>query len=249
MAAMIILLAVLFMTATTSPSPAEGQSGLDLAKVSADTLRVLQQRPPETDIAPNPDPTVAARPYPSRLDELVDEVLKGTDLTANEALMRELVPAGNRYQLRIDNGVDHLVILPVDTDFTTQPRAAKAAETFIVPRWQDNSLLLADCNLLHPPATVHTPGGDGPLTLLPTDTLTAPNGMTTMLDGRTWMSWWTAALADDGLASDKIPRAALYGWWMYNNGGVDTCFFVGLGDGTTSLYPSYGIQLVVWPIA
>ncbi len=249
LAGMIILTAVLFMTATTAPSPAEGQSGLDLAKVSADTLRVLQQRPAETAIAPNADPSNAARPYPSRLDEIVDEVLRGDDLAANEALVRELVPAGNRFQLRIDNGVDHLVLLPTTADFTAQPRAAKAAETFIVPRWQDNALSGAPC--ASEPITKnggpYAPGGKKLLgfAIVAGDTLRAPNGETTLLDGRTWEAWWNAEIAQNGQPATAVPRAALYGWWQHNG----ECFFIGSPDGTATTFPTYGIQLVVWPIA
>ncbi len=256
LAGMIILTAVLFMAATTAPSPAEGQSGIDLAKVSADTLRVLQQRPPETDLVPNAETSSGLRAYPSRLDEIVDEAIKGhADAAANEALVRELVPAGNRYQLRIDNGVDHLILLPLGGGFTAQPRAAKAAETFVVPMWQDNGLTGAACagKAVTENLGPYHPGGAAqlPFTVTGAATLTGPTGMSQLLAGTTWADWWVAEGVENGLPADRVPRAALYGWWIYNDGGAggDQCFFVGLPDGTTSQYPSYGIQLVVWPIA
>lgn len=250
MAGMIILMAVLFMTATSSPSPAEGQSGLDLAKVSADTLRVLQQRPSEENagITPNADPATPARHYPSRLDEIVDEVVRGQDMTANEAFLRELVPAGNRYQLRLDNGVDNMVLLPRDTGFAAQPRAAKAAETFIVPMWQANTVTGQLCAGSHPPAagTYYTPGGQKllPFDVVGTDSLTAPTGLTQVFGTTDWADWWVSEITEDGLSSKHVPRAAMYGWWIHNG----SCFFIGL-EGTTTEYPTYGVQLVVWPIA
>ncbi len=250
MAGMIILMAVLFMTATSAPSPAEGQSGLDLAKVSADTLRVLQQRPPEDSPVggPSADGNAPTRNYPSRLDEIVDEVVRGQDLVENEAFLRELVPAGNRYQLRLDNGVDNMVLLPRDTGFTAQPRAAKAAETFIVPMWQTNTLPGKPCVGLHPPAagTQYVPGGQKllPFDVLATDTLTAPTGLSTVFGTTDWADWWVSEIAEDGLTAKHVPRAAMYGWWVHNG----SCFFIGL-QGTTTEYPTYGVQLVVWPIA
>lgn len=254
LAGVIILTAVLFLTSTSAPSPSAAQSGIDLERTSADTLRILHTRPAadSCDADPVPDPC-----YTSRLEEIVSHAmgygLEGADLAAMEqdqenkkaeaeAFLRQVIPVGNRFLLRLDNGEEPLDLLPTGSGVAVTPRAAKAAETFMVPQWQ---ALAGDteCDSQLPdtePATVYVPGGVGP-GVADGAFLEAPTGSEVAPDGGNWTVWWREQQLDDG----EVPLTAPYGWWRLDG----TCVFVGGVDGAVTDFPVYGVQLVVWPIA
>ncbi len=249
LAGTIILTAVLFLTSASSPSPSAAQSGIDLAELAQDTLTVMESEPADDNVVG--DGSGNAPLYAHRLEEIVSLALgkNQADLAeyqatnaVTKAYLDEIIPLGNRYQLRIDNGVQPLTLVPDDSSFRSQPRAAKAAETFIAPPWQDN---VAFCTGGATDLGTFYPGGAGP-TILATDVLKAPNGATIGPAGDTWAVWWTDN-DEDANANTITPASALYGWWAIE--ADNECFRVDLNANVSTDQPLYGVQLVVWPIA
>src|ERR1041385_5687437 len=100
--AVLVLTAIIFFTSAQRPTTGAEQGGIDLAKVAADTLQIMQARNftgtgpanPEvwvTRLAQGDTPTAAA----------IDTFLKG------------ILPSGSRYILRLDNGNGTLRLLPM----------------------------------------------------------------------------------------------------------------------------------------
>lgn len=171
LAGMIILTAVLFLTNVSKPSPPAAEAGIDLEGVARDVLVVLENRPatPATVQCTGDTPDPAC--YPSRLDQVagsalgynVDAAKQTTSNSDATDFLNQVIPVGNRWLLRLDNGVEPLVLLPASgSNVQLTPRAAKAAETFIMPPWQANGGPLADGKCGPPPTDpkqMFTPGG------------------------------------------------------------------------------------------
>lgn len=234
LAGIVILSAVLFFTGITSPSPAEAQSGIDLEAVAADTLGILVDRPADCD-GDDPDPPGSCtRFYDNRLEEMVDHAMQGDD--EGKGFLDSVIPVGNRWLLRLDNGEEPLVLLPQESGVRTTPRAAKAAEVFLVPDWQEH--------VGNTPFETVSPGEEFDWSAW--DIEEGPNGAVAV-DGGTWDAWWNAE-ADP---AERIPSAAPYGIWKLTDASCATapCYIsVALPDGTATDRPLYGVQLVVWPI-
>lgn len=215
----LILTAILFMTALSGPTQSESSGGLDLARISADTLAILEARDPD-DVA-----------YQHRLDELVAQAMQGNVAEA-EAFLGEVLPSGTRFLLRLDNGVEPITLLP-QGGAASVPRNAQAAEVFYIPDWRVHAAAPGDPD----PASEVVRHGASFTAFTAGAGLTAPDGSTTAPDGTSWAAWW---LAHDASGS-TVPLDVPYGLW--NQGG--TLLRV-QGDVATDL-PVYAVQLLVWP--
>lgn len=213
----LILTAILFMTALSGPSQSESTGGLDLGRIAADTLEILEARDAD-------DPQ-----YANRLDELVTRALQG-DATEAESFLSEVLPSGTRFVLRLDNGVEPLTLLPTGGGAASNPRSAEGSEVFYLPNWT--------AHVVDP-----DPAGE---TVRPGDTfsvftagpgLTAPDGSTTAPGGGTWSAWW---LAHDGSGS-TVPPDVPYGLW--ERGGN----YLRVQGELATDHPVYAVQLLVWP--
>lgn len=121
--ALLVLTAILFFTNVQRPSAGAGEGGLDLGQVAADTLQILQQR------------TFTVNGQGQAFNAWVTNATAGDAATADEVhtFIRQILPTGAHYSLRLDNGVSTLQILPAGA--TEVPRNARAAEVATVPLW------------------------------------------------------------------------------------------------------------------
>lgn len=247
LAGTIILTAVLFVTTTGAPSPSAAESGIELAGLAKDTMELMINDRPNANVAGGAWDTHPT--YAHSLEEAVSLAMGTLSTDAadhaarnlpTETYLDQVLPVGVRYQLRLDNGIEPLQLLPADTSFRNQPRAAKAAETFIAPPWQANADV--GCTI----TGTYYPGGPGP-TLLLANALEAPNGATIGPGGDTWSVWWDNNDADAN-ANTIVPYSAPFGVWEIDSG-AGACFRITLPDGTATDHPVYGVQMVVWPVA
>lgn len=224
LSAIIVLTAVVFLTSIGAPTTEQGATGIDLGRIAGDSLGILLAREAE-------DPTL----YDNRLEEIVDLGLKG-ETESGHAFLKEILPAGSRYVLRVDNGVQPLTILPEGSGLETNPRSARAAEVFLLPNHTAHAPVV--------PNATAPPGGN--LDWSTWTTLAGPNGETQGPNGTgtTWLEWWRWQEPEE----DRIPQQALYGLWRYDDGSTDCpCHLrVHLPTGTETDRAPYAIQLVVW---
>ncbi|HUR25157.1 MAG TPA: hypothetical protein VM327_03975 [Candidatus Thermoplasmatota archaeon] len=117
--ALLVLTAILFFTSLQRPTTGGDQGGLDLGQVSADTLQILQVR----------------QFNGQTLEGWVTNLTRGDAATATsvDSFIRQVLPTGARYSLRLDNGVSALQILPVGA--AEGPRGARGAEIMLLPNW------------------------------------------------------------------------------------------------------------------
>ncbi len=254
MAGTIILTAILFLSLTAAPSPSGAITGTDLSSHAVDILAIMSNAPPEENVADGDPETVST--WSSRLEEIMSHGLANeAEVTADTDYIDELVGVGNRWQLRLDNGVEPLVVMPYGTDFA-QPRGAKAAERFIAPPWDANRGQCAPLGAIPLlSGSPFYPGGPGP-DLSAAGTLTSPipstvdpNGARTGPNGVTWISWWRDNDPDAVSTNYRVPNAAPYGMWVIDEGGIPNCFEIVARNGTNAAVPAYGAQLLVWPSA
>lgn len=236
-AGMLVLTAILFLTAIGRPAPASGQSGIDLGQNAADTLGILRDRDAD-------DPVT----YPDRLSEIVDLAVRG-DTSDAEGFLDEIVPLGTRYLLRLDNGVEPLVLLPHGSGPALTPRAAQAASVLVIPDWTANGALSAVTSSAIQPGQEIPAGHPARLVSTTHSYLVAPTGSTTMPDGTSWQAHWSQA--EYTSPQRVVPPDVPYGVWKAcqssacNAGEVELFKVVG-PSGTEAEYPVYGVQLVVW---
>lgn len=217
----IVLTAILFMTALSGPSSSEGATSIDLGRIAGDTLAILQARPAE-------DPAS----YDSRLEEIVDNAMQGGDTTQDQAFLREVLPPGTRYLLRLDNGIEAITLMPTTTGPTTNPRGAQAAEVFLAPAWQAFADQTVSAEFVL--GEQYTPCGV---------TLKAPTGVSSAPGGDWATHFSTLPAGHEGHSHDHIPAYAPYGVWECGT----TYLRISPPDGTDIDYGLYAVQLVVWP--
>lgn len=242
--ALLILSTLLIVNALQRPTTAREIGGVDLGQLSADTLDILKDR------------TFTQSSVEYTFPEWV-AALMGQDigLVAQEGLAAQVheflgsgsngvLPLGTQYQVRVDNGVGHVRMLPPDLDRT--PLAARAASAYVFPDWTAQAGNATDLRV--------RPGAEeafntGSVSAEAVDfstwsTLRAPTGSTYGPDGRPWLQIWE----DAEPAKDRIPESALYGLWEYDDGsGGCPCYLeVTLPDGSPVERPLYAVQLVVW---
>lgn len=231
-AGMLVLTAILFLTAIGRPAPSSGQSGIDLGQNAADTLGILRDRDADNPLL-----------YPDRLSEIVHLAMQGDTQDAEEFL-DEVVPLGTRYLLRLDNGVEPLVLLPHGSGPALTPRAAQAASVLVVPDWTTYGSLADEPSAALRPGQ-EIPSGHPADGLGGYDALYSPSGSLVMPDGATpWKTYWSSA-ANAGTVPTDVP----YGVWKACGADCSTSsmtFKVVGPSGTEADYPIYGVQLVVW---
>lgn len=223
----LVLTAILFMTALSAPSQSESSGGLDLARIAADTLDILEGRDAECDADDPTPPGACTTLYEHRLEEIVSLAMEGKHDEA-ESFLREVLPSGTRFLLRLDNGVEPMTLMPTGAGLSAIPRNAQGAETFLLPDWSTHA---ADPD----PATAFYRHGDA--VNFAGWTLTAPNGATTAPNGASWNAWWTSLEP----AQDRIPSSVPFGLWETGSGLIRIH-----GDAMTD-HPMYAVQLLVWP--
>ena len=132
--AILVLGALLFFTALQRPTTGAEQGGLDLAQVAADTLQILQTKQfgVHNDAAAAYVPSTATG---QSLEGWVTNATKGDTATTTAAndFLRQVLPTGSRYSLRLGNGVGALPILPKSA--VGDAHAARAASIILVPNW------------------------------------------------------------------------------------------------------------------
>jgi len=123
--AVIILTAIVFFTGVQRPTRGGQEGSTNLGQVSADTLAILQ----------NHVFTDPAGGSPLDLRGWVTRVMQGDSAVAADVdeFLVQVVPTGARYQVRINNGVQTLPLLPWAG--TASPVGAQVAETPIFPLW------------------------------------------------------------------------------------------------------------------
>ena len=263
--AVLIITTIIFFTSLQRPTTATDTGGIDLGRLAADTLVVVRTRE-FTATACTPDVVDAT------LEEWVNRTMTPTTATdscmadAIEDFLDEVLPPGTSFQLRLDNGVEPLLLVPFGAE--EPPRAAHAAEVYFAPRWRANWVLPA----VNATLEQVVPGMEVPAelavatTFVEPSTLTcieAPNGSDRAPDGQTWLQHWQGAQATDPVTGDPlvpsvdvVPAYAPYGVWVGYTGtqtaaaGCEDTLAsrlrVGLPDGTQSDWAVYGLQLVVW---
>lgn len=230
--AVLILTTILFFTSLQRPTTATDEGGIDLGRLASDTLGILQTK----EFTRSGCPALATA---KGLEEWVGASLDGTECVSDEveSFLSEVLPPGTQFLVRLDNGVEPLVLVPYGSDET--PRAARAAETYLMPIWTAH----AD----EVPAAAGFPGQEVPLAGTLRDftlaaactTVVSPTGSQLGPGGRTWTAIWQEE-------PGRVPSNAPFGTWKATCGGTDRFVGVGLPDGTLTDYPVYGLQLVVW---
>lgn len=243
--AVLILTTILFFTSLQRPTTATDEGGIDLGRLAADTLDILQTK--EFTTSPTTCPELATG---KGLEQWVGDAVNGTACVANEleSFLGEVLPPGTQFLVRLDNGVEPLVLVPYGS--SESPRAARAAATYITPLWLSNknhttadtvypgqqladSVTHANATALATPASVSCIEG--------------PSGSSTGPGGASWLSVWQPASPE---TPPRVPTVLPYGGWVgYTDAACSSgakYVFVGLPDGTKTDYPVLGLQLVVW---
>jgi hypothetical protein len=215
--ALLVLTAILFFTSVQRPSTGGGEGGLDLGQVAADTLQILQQR------------TFSVGGQTQTFNGWITNSTAGdaATVTAVDAFLRQVLPAGSHYSLRLDNGVSTLQILPSGS--TESPRNARAAEIDTLPLWAAfrNDTVAATMRTVIPGDVV-----DATDTLVAAGTYAcyeAPNGYTTAPGAVQWSTRWQSAVQSSAPTTNgkdvaatlgtkqQIPRDLPLGKWKLSN--------------------------------
>jgi len=245
--AVLVFTAVLFFTSVQRPSVSKEQLGIDLGRIASDTLDILESR---TFDDPDGGDKLA-------LDDWINRTLSGdTDVADSvDSLMRDVLPSGTRYTMRLETGSGTHHLLPPGDPPT--PRNGRAAESFLMPDWTafENRTRLPTLDVVTPGGSMDgaglDPGDPAACGSLTWTSLTAPTNWTRGPDGQAWEAWWCENQPDPAPDPDLewfVPDSALHGTWNYTAPGacVSGCLFhVGLPGAATD-HPVYGLQLVVW---
>ena len=241
--AVLILTTILFFTSLQRPTTATDEGGIDLGRLASDTLEILETK--EFTRAGCPQLATA-----KGLEQWVGAALNGTECVADEVeeFLAEVLPPGTRFLVRLDNGVEPLVLVPYGS--TETPRAARAASTFVTPAWMTN-MGHTSAEAVHPGRQILDATANPVATAFATPASIAcikgPSGSATAPGGATWLSLWQPTAPE---TPPRVPSSIPYGGWVgYTNADCNagaTYLFVGLADGTATDYPVHGLQLVVW---
>ena len=209
--ALLVLTAILFFTSLQRPTTGSDQGGLDLGQVSADTLQILQVR----------------QFSGQTLEGWVTNATRGdtTTATAVDQFIRQVLPTGARYSLRLDNGVSGLQILPSGS--TESPRGARGAEILLMPNWatyRNDTVIGATTLSVTPGQTIASTDATYYPLVNPASTIQcyrAPNSYSTAPDGPdadttadTWRSRWQSAIQTTAVTTNAKDNAATLGTGM-----------------------------------
>jgi hypothetical protein len=237
--AIIIFAAMLFLTSLQRPTQDHESLGVDLGRGAQDMLDILEQK----------NFTVGGQVL--GFEQWMNKTLQGDAATKDEvhAFIKEVLK-GNRYALRLDNGVEPMHLLPPGNP--PAPRAGRGATTFFLPNWTDfaGQVYLRNATPGQPMGFNPCDGGADDFT-----SLKAPNNATNGPTGTPWAGWWCANAPknDAGVAqTDRAPLTAMPGPWRYVDGGSCSAgchMMVRTPNGASPQHPIYGLQLVVWTAA
>lgn len=255
--ALLIVTTIIFFTSLQRPTTGTDVGGIDLGRLSADTLDILQTK----------EFTKAGCLDAVPLEQWVGLVMNGTKcpdgtFVADEVedFVSEVLPPGTRFQLRLGNGVSNgmleggdsaLVLVPVND--TQTPRAARASATYITPNWTAFRGRTASAALqgVYPGQELSALNNVNATAFLSSATtagsivcIKSPTGSSRGPGRETWDDHWEQS-------TTHVPSDIPYGTWAgYTtadcSGSVAKYLHVGLRDGTKTDYPLYALQLVVW---
>ena len=242
--ALLILSAVLFFTLTQRPSGEAKARGIDLGSISTDTLAILQRK-----TFTDPDGGTLT------LEQWVNRTMAGDADVADtvQEFLDEVLPTGARYEVRLNNGVGSIVLLPQPS--TVEPNGASAAEVPFFPNWKKfkgntttgTAAPGQEVTNIASQFSVFTFGTSGTI-----QCIKGPNGVSAAPEGSTWLSYWrtNAPRVDGGVTFYRVPDGMPYGIWA---GYTDAACTTGVTyariahpGGTATDYPLYGLQLVIW---
>jgi hypothetical protein len=215
--ALLVLTAILFFTNAQRPSTGASEGGLDLAQVSADTLQILQQR------------SFSVSGQTQTFNGWVTNATRGdaTTITAVDTFIKQVLPTGAHYSLRLDNGVSTLQILP--SAATETPRNARASELATTPSWKAfrNATVSSTMRVVIPGDVVDAT--DALVSGTTYRCFEAPYGYSTAPGGAEWSSRWISSVqatapttnGKDIVAAlgtkQQIPRDVPLGKWKLSN--------------------------------
>ncbi len=127
--AVIILTAIIFFTSVQRPVRSGQEGSTNLAQIAADALGALRET---TFPDPAGGPVLDLRAWATRV--AAGDTPVATDL---DEFLRQLVPPGARYELRLNNGFGTTTLLPLGGSGT--PAGAQGADTPLFPVWTANS--------------------------------------------------------------------------------------------------------------
>lgn len=236
--ALLVLTAILFVTSLQRPLQSNEAGGVDLARLSAQSLMLLQRQS-------FPDP----EDVNSRLavQEWVNRTMSGDpDVAALvEDYLTKVLPTGTRHSLSLTNGVGTLRLVP--TLDPGLPRNARAAEVPFFPNWtefRDEADDVVNATWARPGQAV---GAGHPVLLAFTSAtvqcIQSPLGTETGPGGKPWVEYWQAE-------AGRVPAGIPYGVWAgYTEEDCETGASFGrvaLSEEFMTDYPIYGLRLVVW---
>lgn len=180
--ALLVLTAILFFTNAQRPSTGGSEGGLDLAQVSADTLQILQQR------------SFTISSQVQTFNGWITNVSRGdaTTISTVDTFIKQVLPTGSHYSLRLDNGVSTLQVLPSST--TEVPRNARASELATTPSWKAfrNDTVSATMRVVTPGDVVDAT--DALVSGTTYRCFEAPYGYSTAPGSVEWSSRWISAV-------------------------------------------------------
>lgn len=189
------------------------------------------------------------------LEQWVGRVLDGDAAVATEVqdFLSEAAPAGSRYEVRLNNGVAPLVLLP--TTRSGSPNGAAGAEAPLYPNWRTFATQVTTGSGFPGQEVANVAGQLAPYSFTSSATVQcvkAPDGSSTGPGGATWVSVWKTQ-------AGRIPSTIPLGVWAgYTDAGctvsatyarvapaslLPTC---GTAPPSGCNYPIYGLQMVVW---
>lgn len=231
--AILVFTAMIFYTSVQRPTTGQDVLGIDLGRIAADTLDILQTRTFED---PDTGDDLAFVGWVNRT--LAGDAAVQADV---DEFLGEVLPSGTRYALRLSTGEERIHLLPAGDPPT--PRAGRGAQTYFLPNWTafDAQTFLSTTGEAWPGAA---------LDFSTWTALTGPNNATTGPDGTTWLAWWDANEPDVGGAEKShVPASVPYGTWQYAAPGACAagCYLhLRLPDSERSDRPIYALELVVW---
>jgi hypothetical protein len=263
--AVIVLTSILFFTSVQRPTTGSDLGGIDLAQTSADTLAILQSRTFQD----------------MSLETWVTHVASGNDTTGSvsgdvDKFLKQILPTGARYTLRLDNGVSTMQILPVGTN--PVPHAARASQITLFPSgWAALRAQAANAtHTVYPGQVLATGNASLPLVDLSStfQCVRAPTGRMVLPDlgdadaaPDSWRAHWNATPASPGNLTapvvwkawqNQVPLDVPYGTWAFHastdcsgaatyvNVVRPSCISTPTASACRSPFVPYGLQLVVW---
>lgn len=223
--AMLVLTAILFFTTVQRPSSGQDQGGLDLAQVSADTLRALQVRTFVIGNGPGGTPCTGITGESMTLEALLTNVSRGepcTRLTLS-TFMTQVLPVGARYSLRLNNGVQPLEVLATTSGATVH--GGRVTEVPLLPSWTTyrNSTTGLLANRVYPGQILDATSASYFPLVNPSSVylcFASPSGATTTPTGATWASHWKTtptATTDHKTQTSQVPLDLPLGRWRVSN--------------------------------